>query len=73
MPDLIHNWSVYVWKHNRRPLNWSLSGSPPPVTAHGRRPRNGEEKGHWDTGRAILLRVEPTEILPVTVLKCTVS
>lgn len=68
----VHNWSVYVWKHNRRPLNWSLSGSPPPVTEHGEEtgPEMGRKGTLRHTGRAILLRVEP-EILPAAlVLKC---
>ena len=72
----VHNWSVCVWKHNRRPLNWSLSGSPPPVPAHGLSLLGGRPAQKWGgqgtgtPGRAIVLRAEP-EILPAfLVLKC---
>lgn len=70
----VHNWSVCVWKHNKRPLNWFLSGSPSLVTVHGvslfgrRLAQKWGGKGHCDAlGRAILLRVEP-EILPAALV-----
>ena len=64
----VHNWSVCVWKHNRRPLNWSLSGSPPPVPAHGLSLLGGRPAQKWGgqgtgtPGRAIVLRADDTTV-----------